>query len=93
MIIEDLETRGEVILEEQAAPTGEVLDPEVQSVPALWPAPGVLQEVPDLPYLLPDACLEGRDPGSQEGKLVKGRLWGGGRVARQSRNNDSALRN
>jgi len=57
-------------LEDQAARAGEVLDPQIQSMPALRAAAELLQEVSDLPHLFPVSRAEGRDSRGPEGELV-----------------------
>ena len=36
----------------------------------LWPSTRIFKKIRHLPYLLPRVSLQGRNPGSKEGKLV-----------------------
>ena len=49
----------------------EVLYPRIQPLQNLRPAARLSSQIRNLPYLLPGACLQGRNPGREKGQLVK----------------------
>ena len=62
---------GQNFYENQAAETCEVLYPLLQPLQDLRPAARLSSQVWDLPYLLPRARLQGRNPGREKGQLVR----------------------
>lgn len=63
---------GDIRLDSKGKPQTEVLEPEGESLPDVWPLPCLHAEVPDVPNLFPRPGLEWRDSWRQEGELVSG---------------------